>query len=210
MTGIDYVEIRGGSASDGGLWSSNVSPSEGHKVADGSFLWKLRARTGVEFDIPTEAEWEFSCRAGKSSIIYNSTLLTSDAASEIAWFAENSKSDDNSIAYPNDEYSRASGTLPRPVGLKKPNAWGLYDMLGNVSEWCLDYPEIDFSGAHVTAPMGAAASYSTSTKRIIRGGSHLTALESLRIAARSDTTVSSHKSFNGVRLTCPCPPNSKW
>ena len=57
LTGIDYVEIRGGSASDGGLWSSNVSPSEGHKVADGSFLWKLRARTGVEFDIPTEAEW---------------------------------------------------------------------------------------------------------------------------------------------------------
>ncbi|MBR3922319.1 MAG: hypothetical protein IKJ45_04345, partial [Kiritimatiellae bacterium] len=51
LTGIDYVEIRGGSASDGGLWSSNVSPSEGHKVADGSFLWKLRARTGVEFDI---------------------------------------------------------------------------------------------------------------------------------------------------------------
>ncbi len=211
LTGIDYVEIRGGSASDGGLWSSNVSPSEGHKVADGSFLWKLRARTGVEFDIPTEAEWEFSCRAGKSSIIYNSTLLTSDAASEIAWFAENSKSDDNSIAYPNDSYSRESGTLPRPVGLKKPNAWGLYDMLGNVSEWCLDYPELDFSGAHVTAPMGASSSYnSTSTKRIIRGGSHLTALGSLRTAARSDTTVTSHKSFNGVRLTCPCPPNSKW
>jgi formylglycine-generating enzyme required for sulfatase activity len=96
------------------------------------------------------------------------------------------------------------------VGSFRPNAYGLYDMLGNVSEWCLDYPEIDFSGAHVTAPMGAAASYSTSTKRIIRGGSHLTALGSLRIAARSDTTVSSHKSFNGVRLTCPCPPNSKW
>ncbi|MBP3404743.1 MAG: SUMF1/EgtB/PvdO family nonheme iron enzyme, partial [Kiritimatiellae bacterium] len=95
--------------------------------------------------------------------------------------------------------------------LKKPNAWGLYDMLGNVSEWCLDYPEFDLGSAAVVAPMGAAECYNaTSPKRIIRGGSHMTSRASLRAAARNDTTVASHKSFNGVRLTCPCPPNAKW
>ena len=211
LTGIDYTEIRGPSTSVGGMWSSKISPQEGHKVTENSFLGRLRLMTGVEFDIPTEAEWEFACRAGTTGPTYAGWMYDDQLLDEIAWFAENSKNDDNSIAYPNDEHSRDSGTLPHPGGLKKPNAWGLYDMLGNVSEWCLDYPEVDFGSASVVAPMGAEESYNaTSIKRIIRGGSHMTSRASLRAAARSDTTVASHKSFNGVRLTCPCPPNAKW
>ncbi len=79
-----------------------------------------------EFDLPTEAQWEYACRAGTSSSLNSGKEITVKNGScynleEVAWYENN------------------SGGKPHPVGLKLPNAWGIYDMHGNVWEWCRDY-----------------------------------------------------------------------
>ena len=95
--------------------------------------------------LPTEAEWEYAARAGTQTRYYfgNDAALLGD----YAWYGSN------------------SGDLPHPVGQKKPNAWGLYDMLGNVAEWCQDWHEF-YSSQSVTDTQGP----SSGSYRILRGG----------------------------------------
>ena len=88
--------------------------------AANKFAQWLSARTGEFYRLPTEAEWEYACRAGAATGVAAGEL---DAS---AWFAKNSALP----AFPRGTYHK--------VGTKKPNAWGLYDMLGNVMEWTLD------------------------------------------------------------------------
>lgn len=76
------------------------------------------------FCLPTEAQWEYACRAGTHCIRYEKKL------EDIAWYESNSQGQ------------------PSPVGLKKPNAWGLYDMLGNTWEWCSDVYDPEKYGAY--------------------------------------------------------------
>ena len=88
--------------------------------AANKFAQWLSAKTGEFYRLPTEAEWEYACRAGAD------TPLTAAQLDEQAWFAKNSP-----------QGSFTVGTY-HTIGTKKPNAWGLYDMLGNVMEWTLD------------------------------------------------------------------------
>ncbi|MDO4569777.1 MAG: formylglycine-generating enzyme family protein, partial [Planctomycetia bacterium] len=106
--------------------------------------------SGLKIALPTEAQWEYACRAGTTTSLNNGKNITGDNLNEVGWYRENSDS------------------TTHTVGQKKPNAWGLYDMHGNVCEWCSDWhrshyravsPECDPTGAR-------SAAY-----RVFRGGS---------------------------------------
>ena len=171
--------------------------TEGHAVDDGSPLANLRAHTGgVMFDLPTEAQWEYACRAGTGTGLNNGKECDSTDyanASEVAWHNYNT---DGGATYSHD------------VGLKAPNAWGLYDMHGNVAEYCLDrYSEgSDYvatfganyvAGSVVVDPIGAMSGSAV----VLRGGSYYDAPRYCRSARRNSTTARSRN--YGFRLCCP-------
>jgi formylglycine-generating enzyme required for sulfatase activity len=122
-----------------------------------AFMHKLSEREGgVDYCLPTEAQWEYACRAGTRTSRYHPDL---DA---IAWYQLNSASQTH------------------PVGEKLPNAWGLYDMLGNVREWCHDGKRA-YSCARVTNPMGSTKA---GIERDFRGGAWGDSAHDVRAAAR--------------------------
>lgn len=209
ITGVDYAELRGSSESDGGKWSPDNPLSVAHKVSATSFFGRLRAMTNIDFDLPTEAEWEFACRAGTTSPTYAGGIHNAENLDKIAWYSGNARSTDCAVAFPTSASVLEAGTLPRPGGLKKPNDWGLYDMIGNVQEWCLDNAWKDLGSESAVAPMGSATS-SASSSRITRGGSYCDGIEYNRAAYRYYATAAAHKVWNGFRVACPCPLTKKW
>ena len=141
---ISYTSIRGNS--NGTNW-----PSSSAVDAD-SFLGKLRARTGLKFDLPTEAQWEYACRAGTTHDYNNGGSTTNDLV-QLGRYSGNQSDGVGG-------YTNAHTT----VGSYLPNAWGLYDMHGNALEWCLDWFGPLQSG---TDPKGASTG---ENNRIFRGG----------------------------------------
>ena len=125
----------------------------------------LSHKTGKLYRLPTEAEWEYACRAGSKTAY--SFGASAAKLGEYAWFAGNSEG------------------APHPVGRKKPNAWGLYDMHGNVAEWCLDTYSKDF---YATLKETSVAPVLLPTERrypnTVRGGSWDEEAAALRSAAR--------------------------
>ena len=129
----------------------------------------LSKKTGQEITLPTEAQWEYACRTG-SIEAYSGSL------DEMAWYASNSED------------------KTHPVGTKKPNAWGLYDMYGNVCEWCQDWYG-DYHGLSVTDPTGPSSGFA----RIVRGGSCSSSGELCRSACRNLTAPRLCDEFLGFR-----------
>ena len=123
------------------------------------FLQKLNQQTGQSFHLPTEAQWEFAARGGNLSKGYS--YAGGNDPNEVAWHSKN------------------AGYKTHPVGQKKPNELGLYDMSGNVWEWCQDWYDSYPSGPQ-TDPIGPTSG----DKRVIRGGSWLRYASVLRVAYR--------------------------
>lgn len=111
-------------------------PADLHQVTSTSVIGKARALTELEFDLPTDAQWEYACRAGTQLIMSFEKEQNMDDVPPGQF-----KGDSNKVSSRSDPYawySRNSGNAAHEVGLLKPNPWGLYDMYGNLGEWCLD------------------------------------------------------------------------
>ena len=169
-------------------------PTKKHDVAPTSILGKVRALTGQDFDLPTEAQWEVACRAGTTTGLYNGKECRDSSIDDLVWHKTN------------------SGGKRQLVGLKQPNGWGLYDMIGNVSEWCLDWMTKDRSGddgaTDPTGPAGPDSSLGRDDFRALRGGSvgetDAVNHRSGRRGWDSDVGVTSHVDAGGrLCLTLP-------
>lgn len=112
------------------------------------FIDKLNSMTGLHFRLPTEAEWEFAARGGNKSCAYK--YSGSNVLSDVAWYKDN------------------SGGRTHPVGALKPNELGLYDMSGNVNEWCQDKFD-KYQGSVQTNPIGPGPF--TGIQQVGKGGS---------------------------------------
>ena len=168
---VSYDMIRG--TSNGKNWP------ESNLVDSSSFLGKLRDRTKLDFDLPTEAQWEYACRAGTTTMY--------------------SYGDRPNGAYMWDSSNSSSRT--HKVGTRLPNKWGFYDMHGNLWEWCLDrYMSLSLS--YGTDPKGAALG----SDRVVRGGSWDNDAFHCTSSYRSSTYPSSGYNSNGLRLSRTLSP----
>ena len=139
------------------------------------FIGKLNARTGMRFRLPTEAEWEYAARGGDRSKGYK--YAGSGNLDEVGWYGGN------------------SGKHTHPVGEKKPNELGLYDMSGNVWEWCQDWYG-DYSSEAQKNPTGPQSGYI----RVLRGGSCWDRTRSCRVSSRGDFVPGYGFDGSGLRL----------
>jgi formylglycine-generating enzyme required for sulfatase activity len=145
-----------------------------HNDIMNDFLHELDA----EWSLPTEAEWEYACRGGVDD----------------EWFWWGSSYDNlGNYAW----YNGNSDSQTHDVGTRDPNPWGLYDMHGNVSEWCADWYSSNY---YDTSPDTDPENTTPSSDRVFRGGSWLNAAERCRAASRSDYNPSSRVTVIGFRL----------
>jgi len=180
----------------------DANTNANHSVAAGSFFGKLRTLSGIaSFDLPTEAQWEYACRAGTGTDYANGGSVTA-----MGWIQSNSAKGVTVASY--NSYCNNM----HAVGLKQPNNWGLYDMHGNVGEHCLDWVgkynvEAADNGDIAENPVGAA----TGTSKIVRGGDANAAYNYAQSFNRtSRTTKSNFPSLNfyssdyhiGFRVVC--------
>jgi len=148
------------------------------------FCRKLSAKEGVEYRLPTEAEWEYACRAGTTTAW--SFGDDESQLGEYAWYETNA-------VYVGEIYAHI-------VGQKKPNPWGLYDMHGNVDEWCQDWVG-EYPSGDVTDPMGPPQGEG----RVLRGGSFNFYATSLRSANRPNYHPAYRSFLNGFRAARTYP-----
>lgn len=176
-----YDEIRG--KDKGSAWPGSSD------VDDNSFMWRIRKATNNPLiDLPTEAQWEYACRAGTDTGLNNGNDLTKlencPIISLLATCQGNRSGGYYSYGYGNYVYY---GTV---VGSWLENAWGLYDMHGNIAEWCLDwYGAYDLSSVQVD-PRGAVLN--AEGRRITRGGHIDNRAAECRSAARASSAVNDY------------------
>ena len=167
------------------IMDSNLSKFKGDNLPVENVSWnevqefirKLNARTGKRYRLPTEAEWEFAARGGNNSRGYKYSGSGSDNLDAVAWYEGN------------------SGNKTHAVGTKSPNELGIYDMTGNVWEWCQDWYG-NYSNASSSNPKGP----SSGTYRVLRGGSWNFNARFSRVSYRNNRTPGSRNYYCGFRL----------
>ena len=187
---VSYNVIRG--TVNGAQWpvSSQVDAN--------SFMGRLQSKTNMRFDLPTDAQWEYACRAGTGTALNSGKNLTATGTcpnmAEVGRYCYN-QSD-----------GKGGYTYCTKVGSYLPNAWGLYDMHGNVWEWCLDFHVANLGATAVSDPKGAS-----SGSRVRRGGdcyNYLVGAYQCRSARRDyadvgATYVTSGNPYDlGLRVAC--------
>lgn len=140
-----------------------------------AFIKKLNELMGESFRLPTEAEWEFAARGGNNSEGFE--YSGSKYRDEVAWYADN------------------SGDYTHDVATKSPNELGIYDMSGNVWEWCQDW-----YGSYGSSAQSDPTGYSSKSYRVLRGGSWHSGANSCRVARRNIGTPTGADSHVGLRL----------
>ena len=145
------------------------------------FIRKLNMREGrARYRLPTEAEWEYACRAGsQTSYSFGDAPPQLDA---YGWYADN------------------SGEMTHPVGQRKPNTWGLYDMHGNVWEWVQDW-----YGAYAPEPVTDPQGPASGSERVFRGGSWVNPAMGCRSAFRYRLAPGRRFDYLGFRLLRTAP-----
>lgn len=173
------------------MGDKNPSAFKGEELPVESVTWNdvkifcktLSEKTKATYRLPTEAEWEYSARAGGESSFgmgSNKQPISPDTLGEYAWM------------------STTSGYKTHPTGQKKPNAWGIFDMLGNVWEWCEDgYSPTAYSTMPVTDPR---QSLEKSTERVFRGGCWYLDGRAQRVAIRGGNLPEFKSPYVGFRL----------
>ena len=165
-------------------------PANGY-ANPGGLLGTIQSTFVLALDLPTEAQWEFACRAGTTTAMYNGKenkkQYSNGDVEEIAWY----------------HYNSSDGTKVHAVGGKPANPWGFYDMYGNVREWCLDwFSAYDTSVSPAVDPVGAAKT-DTVTRRVLRGGAFNRYSPEFRSAARTNTQPDWAEKGWGFRLCLP-------
>ena len=188
-----YIDLSWNMGKEGGYPVNSMS-------VDGALMfcrW-LYEKTGKFYRLPTEAEWEYACKAGTSTKYYFGNDATK--LPQYAWFKSNS----------NNKYQK--------VGLKKPNPWGFYDMLGNVAEWTMDQYDAAYYKKMTDGETDKIVLPSSRYPRTIRGGSYMDDGKLLSSTSRQFSQTSWNKRdpqlpksrwwltdgmFVGFRIVCP-------
>ena len=186
---VTYNMLRGENL--GASWPDS------YEVDEDSFFGKLRAKTGLTFDLPTEAQWEFACRAGTTTALNSGKDLTHEDESSVM----------NEVGryHYNREDGKGGYKDHTIVGCYMPNNWGLYDMHGNVNEWVLDLYQADLGSEATTEPLGAR----WSMHRTIKSGPWAAASRRAgrcRSAARDFRKPDNASFFEGFRIALVMSP----
>lgn len=183
LTIVTFVTVRG----------SYNWPTDGHKVEASSLLGMLRTRSGVEFDFPTEVQWEYACRAGTETCNYAGSK--SSDVNAVAWTSENWRDD-----------PACTSNQTHAVGQKRPNGFGLYDMLGNTYEFALDYFTYDLTSPEFYLDsVGPTNALDSTKERVTRSGHWNQGASNSNAHYRRKCPQTSGSVNNGFRLACPCP-----
>jgi len=152
-----------------------------------TFCQKLSQKTGKNYRLPSEAEWEYACRAGTTTPFYFGESITPELVNY-----------DGNYPYasaPKGQYRQQT----TDVGTFPPNAFGLYDMHGNVREWCQD----DYKENYTNAPIdGSASTIRDGIYKIVRGGSWHSHSENCRSACRNKLSAVNNSGYYGFRVVC--------
>ena len=198
---VSYMDIRQGkgTASAAAAATGGVYPADPYGE---SFLGLLRSKTGLDFDLPSEAQWEFAARAGNGEGYWGdgSAMGISSNIKDVGldvlgrYQYNGGRIGTNSGTDPSADCEATNGTAI--VGSYLPNAWGLYDVHGNVWEWCLDWH------ADNITTLNGAVNTASSTYRMKRGGSWSQRAGNCRPACRGTDTPSARNNDGGFRVLC--------